>query len=168
MCLVSDSKRIVYGSSNPEKGTCMWHCDGTEVKAWRGMRMPKALDLAEHSIVSLSVPVDSKFFIVSLNSQVHLWDVAGKWAMPLKYTGHEQKKYVIRSCFGGINSMCIASGSQNTQVHIRNRRSPTPIEVLSGHSMIVDRVIWNPIRPLMLASASDDHRIRIWGPKPKQ
>lgn len=144
-----DSKRIVCGSSDPEKGICMWDCDGNEIKAWRGTRMPKVLDVAvtsdgenlisifsdkeirilnlrtnaervfseEHSITSLSVSIDGKFFIVNLNSQeIHLRDVAGKWQKPLKYTGHEQNKYVIRSCFGGFNSMFIASGSENTQV----------------------------------------------------
>lgn len=144
-----DSKRIVCGSSDPEKGICMWDCHGNEIKAWRGMRMPKILDLAvtpdgkhlitifsdkelrilnlvtnaerpileEHTITSLSISGDSKFFIVNLNSQeIHMWDVAGKWDTPLKYTGHEQHKYVIRSCFGGLNSAFIASGSENSQV----------------------------------------------------
>jgi len=41
-----DSKRIVCGSSDPEKGICMWDCEGNELKAWRGMRMRKVLDLA--------------------------------------------------------------------------------------------------------------------------
>ncbi|OMO90532.1 hypothetical protein CCACVL1_07348 [Corchorus capsularis] len=192
-----DSKRLVCGSSDPEKGICMWDCDGNEMKAWRGMRMPKVLDLAvtsdgenlisifsdkeirilnlwtnaeqvileEHSITSLSVSMDSKYFIVNLNSQeIHLRDVAGKWEKPLKYTGHKQNKYVIRSCFGGFNSMFIASGSENSEVYIWNRRSSKPIEVLSGHSMTVNSVSWNPKRPQMLASASDDHIIRIWGP----
>ncbi|XWS36513.1 hypothetical protein CRYUN_Cryun20dG0091100 [Craigia yunnanensis] len=192
-----DSKQIVCGSSDPEKGICMWDCDGNEMKAWRGMRMPKVSDLAvtsdgenlisifsdkeirilnlwknaeqvileEHSITSLSVSLDSKFFIVNLNSEeIHLRDIAGKWEKPLKFTGHEQSKYVIRSCFGGFNSKFIASGSENTQVYIWSRRSSTPIEVLSGHSMTVNSVSWNPKRPLMLASASDDHTIRIWGP----
>ena len=144
-----DSKRFVCGSSDPEKGICMWDCDGNEIKAWRGTRMPKVLDLAvtpdgenlisvmsdleirilnvrtnaeqvipeEQPITSLSVSADSKFFIVNLNSQeIHLWDVAGKWKKPLKYIGHQQHKYVIRSCFGGLDSSFIASGSENSKV----------------------------------------------------
>ncbi|GAV63103.1 WD40 domain-containing protein [Cephalotus follicularis] len=191
-----DSKRLVCGSSDPEKGIYMWDCDGNEIKAWRGRRMPKVLDLAvtpdgeilitvfsekeililnvmtnaerviseEHPITSLSVSVDSKCFIVNLNSQeIHLWDVAGKWEKPLKYMGHKQHKYVIRSCFGGLNSKFIASGSENAQVYIWNRQNSMPIEVLSGHSTTVNCVSWNPKRPQMLASASDDNTIRIWG-----
>uniref|UniRef100_A0A2P2JV76 Uncharacterized protein MANES_12G039300 n=1 Tax=Rhizophora mucronata TaxID=61149 RepID=A0A2P2JV76_RHIMU len=145
-----DSKRFVCGSSDAEKGIYMWDCDGNEIKAWRGTRMPKVLDLAvtpngenlicifpekgvlivnmetyaekviqeEHPITSLSISADSKFFMVNLNSQeIHLWDVAGTWERPLQYVGHKQHKYVIRSCFGGLNSSFIASGSENSQVH---------------------------------------------------
>ncbi|KAJ7977146.1 WD repeat-containing protein 26 [Quillaja saponaria] len=191
-----DSKQLVCGSSDPEKGICMWDCDGNEIKAWRGMRMPKVLDLAvtpdgEHlisifmdkeirilnmgtnserviseecPITSLSISGDSQFFIVNLNSQeIHMWDIAGKWDKPFRYMGHEQQQYVIRSCFGGLDSTFIASGSENSQVYIWNRRKSMPIETLSGHLMTVNCVSWNPKRPQMLASASDDHTIRIWG-----
>lgn len=66
---------------------------------------------------SLSVSRDSKFFIVNLKSQeIHMWDVAGKWDKPLRYMGYKEDKYVIRSCFGGLNSTYIASGSENSQV----------------------------------------------------
>lgn len=192
-----DSKRLVCGSSDAEKGIYMWDREGNEIKAWRGIRMPKVSDLAvtpdgenlisvfsgkeirilnvttnaerviseEHSITSLSISGDGKFLIVNLNSQeIHMWAVDGKWVKPLKYTGHNQQKYVIRSCFGGLNSTFIASGSENSQVYIWNRRSPNPIEVLSGHSMTVNCVSWNRKRLKMLASASDDQTIRIWGP----
>ncbi|GAB4856167.1 hypothetical protein Ancab_040538 [Ancistrocladus abbreviatus] len=191
-----DSRRLVCGSSDPEKGICMWDCDGNEIRVWRGMRMPKVLDLAvtadgnnlisvlsdkeirilnvvtnaerviseEHSITSLSVSVDGKYFVVNLNSQeIHMWDVAGEWQEPLKYTGHQQHKYVIRSCFGGFNSAFIASGSENSEVYIWNRQCSEPIEILSGHSMTVNCVSWNPKRPQMLASASDDQTVRVWG-----
>ncbi|GAB2281871.1 hypothetical protein Dimus_016433 [Dionaea muscipula] len=192
-----DSKRLVCGSSDAEKGIYMWDCDGNEIIVWRGMRMPKVLDLAvtadgtylicvfsdkevriwnvltnservipeEHSITSLSASPDGKFFIVNLNSQeIHMWDVAGEWKKPLKYSGHEQKKYVIRSCFGGFKNAFIASGSENSEVYIWNRRCSQPIKILSGHSMTVNCVSWNPKRHQMLASASDDQTIRIWGP----
>lgn len=144
-----NSKQFGCGSSDPEKGVCMWDCDGNVIKSWIGMRMPKVVDLAvtpdgeylisifmdkeirilhmgtsaeqviseEHPITSLSVSGDSKFFIVNLNSQeIHMWDVAGKWDKPLRFMGHKQHKYVIRSCFGGLNNTFIASGCENSQV----------------------------------------------------
>ncbi|RAL42214.1 unnamed protein product [Cuscuta campestris] len=192
-----NSKRIVCGSSDPENGIYMWDCEGNEIKVWKGMRMPKVLDLAvtpdgenlisvfadkeirilnvgtnseriiaeEHPITSLSVSGDGKFFIVNLNSQaIHMWDVAGEWVTPTKYEGHKQHQYVIRSCFGGLNSSFIASGSEDSMVYIWNRKNSKPLEILSGHSKTVNCVSWNPRRHQMLASASDDQTIRIWGP----
>ncbi|MCE2055782.1 hypothetical protein HAX54_043383 [Datura stramonium] len=41
-----DSKRFVCGSSDPEKGIYMWDSEGNEIQSWKGMRMPKVLDLA--------------------------------------------------------------------------------------------------------------------------
>ncbi|CAI9294226.1 unnamed protein product [Lactuca saligna] len=41
-----------------------------------------------------------------------MWDVEGLWEKPMRYKGHRQHKYVIRSCFGGVNSTFISSGSE--------------------------------------------------------
>ncbi|XP_043721855.1 WD repeat-containing protein WDS homolog isoform X1 [Telopea speciosissima] len=196
-----DSKRVVCGSSDPDKCIYMWDLEGNELEAWRGTRVPKVLDLAvtpdgqhlisvfsekeiriynfktkseqiiaeEHTITSLSVSRDSELLIVNLNSQeIHMWDVARTSDKPLKYMGHKQGRYVIRSCFGGSNCRFIASGSENSQVYIWSRKSSKPIEILSGHSSTVNCVSWNPVRPQMLASASDDQTIRIWGPSRKK
>ncbi|GAY40202.1 hypothetical protein CUMW_050210, partial [Citrus unshiu] len=180
-----DSKRLVCGSSDTEKGIFMCDCDGNEIKAWRGTRIPKVLDLAVtpdgENLISVLSDKDIRILNLgtyaerrviseeatqspSLSVSIHMWDVAGKWEKPFKYTGHSQNKYVIRSCFGGLDSTFIASGSENSQIYIWNRRNSKPIEILSGHSMTVNCVSWNPKRPKMLASASDDHTIRIWGP----
>ncbi|KAF5187199.1 Wd repeat-containing protein [Thalictrum thalictroides] len=71
-----DSKRLVCGSSDPNKCIYVWDLDGNELEAWWGVRMPKVSDLA--------VTPDGK--------------------------------YVIRSCFGGVDCMFLASGSENSQV----------------------------------------------------
>lgn len=144
-----DSKRLVCGCSVPEKGIRMFDCDGNELRAWKGPRIPRVMDLSvtrdgeylisvfatqeiyilnlgtnierviseKHQITSLSISQDNKFFIVNLNSEeIHMWDIDGKLDKPLKYTGHKQRMYVLRSCFGGFNSSFIASGSENCKV----------------------------------------------------
>ncbi|KAJ6821579.1 WD repeat-containing protein 26 isoform X1 [Iris pallida] len=117
----------------------------------------------EHAVTSLSLSRDGKYLIVNLNSQeIHLWRIHESLKEPDRFRGHKQGKYVIRSCFGGSDCLFIASGSEDSQIFIWQRHHQEPIQVLSGHSMTVNCVSWNPTKPHMLASASDDCTIRIW------
>lgn len=50
------------------------------------------------------------------------------------------------------------------KVYVWNVRRETPVMVLEGHSRTVNCVHWNPEVPGMLASASDDGTVHIWGP----
>ncbi|CAK9325347.1 unnamed protein product [Citrullus colocynthis] len=117
-------------------------------------------------ITSFRLSKDNKFLLVNLlNQEIHLWSLVGEPNLVSKYKGHKRTRFVIRSCFGGLEDAFIASGSEDSQVYIWHRRSGELIEALPGHSGSVNCVSWNPTNPHMLASASDDHTIRIWGLK---
>ncbi|KAK4796066.1 hypothetical protein SAY86_028392 [Trapa natans] len=115
-------------------------------------------------ITSFSLSRDNRFLLVNLwNQEIHLWNIQGEVKLVAKYKGHKRTRFLIRSCFGGLEEAFIASGSEDSQVHIWHRGTGDLIEALPGHSGIVNCVAWNPANSHMLASASDDHTIRIWG-----
>ena len=70
---------------------------------------------------------------------------------------------MIRSVFGGCNEAFVVSGSEDSQIYIWHRHNASLLEVLPGHSGTVNAVAWNPRDPYMLASASDDQTVRVWG-----
>ncbi|KAG2712614.1 hypothetical protein I3760_04G135400 [Carya illinoinensis] len=118
----------------------------------------------DQTITSFSLSRDNRFLLVNLlDQEIHLWDINGDLKLVAKYKGHKRTRFVIRSCFGGLSQAFIASGSEDSQVYIWHRESGELIEALPGHSGAVNCVSWNPVNPHMLASASDDHTIRIWG-----
>ncbi|XP_062105695.1 WD repeat-containing protein 26 homolog [Humulus lupulus] len=118
----------------------------------------------DQTITSFSLSKDNKHLLVNLlNQEIHLWNIQGDVKLVAKYTGHKRSRFIIRSCFGGIEQAFIASGSEDSQVYIWHRVTRELIEALPGHSGAVNCVSWNPVNPHMLASASDDRTIRIWG-----
>ena len=48
-------------------------------------------------------------------------------------------------------------------VYVWHHSRENPVIVLKGHSRAVNCVSWNPVYHDMLASASDDGTVRIWG-----
>lgn len=50
------------------------------------------------------------------------------------------------------------------KVYIWHSKRENPVAVLSGHTRTVNCVSWNSKDPTMLASASDDGTVRVWGP----
>ncbi|KAL3502469.1 hypothetical protein ACH5RR_036918 [Cinchona calisaya] len=115
-------------------------------------------------IISFALSRDGKYLLVSLvNEEIHLWNIEGHVRVLAKYKGHKRSRFVVRSCFGGLEQAFIASGSEDSQVYIWHRSSGELVMALPGHSGTVNCVSWNPSNPHMLASASDDRTIRIWG-----
>ncbi|XP_048548300.1 WD repeat-containing protein 26 homolog [Triticum urartu] len=120
----------------------------------------------DNTITSFSLSDDGDFLLVNLISEkIHLWNIRNDPSRVKQYIGHKRSRFVIRSCFGGSDQAFIASGSEDSKVYIWHRATEDVIETLSGHSGAVNCVSWNPTNPHMLASASDDHTIRIWGVK---
>lgn len=56
--------------------------------------------------------------------------------------------------------------STDHKVYIWHRRGELPIAELTGHTRTVNCVSWNPAIPGLMASASDDGTVRVWGPAP--
>lgn len=118
----------------------------------------------DHAIMSFTISDDGRRALLNVDSQgLHLWDINDRMLVQ-KYQGVTQGFYTIHSCFGGVNQDFLASGSEDNKVYVWHTSHEKPIAVLSGHTRTVNCVSWNPQVPSMLASASDDGTVRIWGP----
>ncbi|KAG2172770.1 hypothetical protein INT43_000117 [Umbelopsis isabellina] len=115
----------------------------------------------EHSITSISLSDDGRLALVNVSSQeLHLWDLDTK-KLVNKYQGQKQVDNVIRSTFGGFNQAFVLSGSEDHNVYVWNRKHGTLLQVLEGHSAMVNSVSWSPTNPNIFASASDDKTVRM-------
>uniref|UniRef100_A0A8D0AYJ0 WD repeat-containing protein 26 n=1 Tax=Salvator merianae TaxID=96440 RepID=A0A8D0AYJ0_SALMN len=139
----------------------------------------------DHPIMSFTISKNGRLALLNVATQgVHLWDLQDR-VLVRKYQGVTQGFYTIHSCFGGHNEDFIASGSEvqvdavipvisvnddkrsnDHKVYIWHKRSELPIAELTGHTRTVNCVSWNPQISSMMASASDDGTVRIWGPAP--
>ncbi|XP_010456450.2 PREDICTED: WD repeat-containing protein 26-like [Camelina sativa] len=118
----------------------------------------------EDMITSFSLSNDNKYLLVNLlNQEIRLWNIEGDPKIVSRYKGHRRSRFIIRSCFGGYKQAFIASGSEDSQVYIWHRSTGKLITELPGHAGAVNCVSWSPTNLHMLASASDDGTIRIWG-----
>ncbi|KAG7554615.1 WD40 repeat [Arabidopsis suecica] len=118
----------------------------------------------EEMITSFSLSNDNKYILVNLlNQEIRLWNIEGDPKIVSRYKGHKRSRFIIRSCFGGYKQAFVASGSEDSQVYIWHRSTGKLIVELPGHAGAVNCVSWSPTNLHMLASASDDGTIRIWG-----
>ncbi|XP_036326209.1 WD repeat-containing protein 26 homolog [Rhagoletis pomonella] len=118
-----------------------------------------------HPIMTFTVNSADRLALLNISSQgLHLWDLEDK-CLVRRFQGIRQSKFAIHSCFGGVNESFVASGSEDKLVCIWHIRREEPLGKLAGHTKTVNCVSWNPVYPSLLASASDDATVRIWGPK---
>ncbi|XP_060905547.1 WD repeat-containing protein 26 [Labrus mixtus] len=189
-----DGKRFVTGGQRGQFYQC--DLDGNLLDSWEGVRVQclwclndgrtvlasdthqrirgynfedltdRNIVQEDHPIMSFTVSKNGRLALLNVATQgVHLWDLQDR-VLVRKYQGVTQGFYTIHSCFGGHNEDFIASGSEDHKVYIWHRRSELPIAELTGHTRTVNCVSWNPVLPGLLASASDDGTVRIWGPAP--
>jgi len=186
-----DGKKFVAGGTRGQFYQC--DLDGNVLDSWEGVRVQclafrqegnvlaadthhrirsynfdELTDLnliqEDHSIMSFSCDDSGRMAVINVASQgVHLWDLEDK-ILVRKFQGATQGYYTIHSCFGGKKQNFVGSGSEDNKVYIWNIKREWPIAVLSGHSRTVNCIAWNPRYPWMVASASDDATVRIWGP----
>uniref|UniRef100_A0A8C4YYF3 WD repeat-containing protein 26 n=1 Tax=Gadus morhua TaxID=8049 RepID=A0A8C4YYF3_GADMO len=189
-----DGKRFVTGGQRGQFYQC--DLDGNLLDSWEGVRVQclwclgdgrtvlasdthqrirgynfedltdRNIVQEDHPIMSFTVSKNGRLALLNVATQgVHLWDLQDR-VLVRKYQGVTQGFYTIHSCFGGHNEDFIASGSEDHKVYIWHRRSELPIAELTGHTRTVNCVSWNPAIPGLMASASDDGTVRIWGPAP--
>ncbi|CAO3599817.1 unnamed protein product [Absidia cylindrospora] len=117
-----------------------------------------------YMMTSLSLSDDGRYALTNSQNpdEIHLWNLEEQ-TLAKTYTGHQQGRFIIRSTFGGDQQSFILSGSEDNDVYVWSREHQTLLEVLDGHHGRVNCVRWYPGQPMMFASASDDHTIRIWG-----
>ncbi|XP_013119264.1 WD repeat-containing protein 26 homolog [Stomoxys calcitrans] len=117
-----------------------------------------------HPIMTFSVNSADRLALLNISNQgLHLWDLEDKCLLR-SFQGIRQSNFAIHSCFGGVNESFVASGSEDKHVCIWHIKREEPLAKLSGHAKTVNCVSWNPVYPSLLASASDDSTVRIWGP----
>ena len=66
------------------------------------------------------------------------------------------------SCMSGCSEW-LSCACPVLQVYIWHRHGGALLEVLPGHAGTVNDVAWSPVEPLLFASCSDDHTVRLWG-----
>ncbi|XP_069749943.1 WD repeat-containing protein 26-like isoform X2 [Narcine bancroftii] len=189
-----DGKRFVTGGQRGQFYQC--DLDGNVLDSWEGVRVQclwclndgktilasdthqrirgynfeeltdRNIVQEDHPIMSFTVSRNGRLALLNVATQgVHLWDLQDRVLLQ-KYQGVTQGFYTIHSCLGGTSEDFIASGSEDHKVYIWHRKSELPVAELTGHTRTVNCVSWNPQIPSMLASASDDGTVRIWGPAP--
>eukprot|EP00668_Euglena_longa_P001257 GGOE01001487.1.p1 GENE.GGOE01001487.1~~GGOE01001487.1.p1 ORF type:complete len:598 (-),score=119.35 GGOE01001487.1:249-2012(-) len=133
----------------------------------------KTIHKSTDSLTSLCLSDDGHYILVNKaigekKGCIHLYDIRQRpFKVIQKFTGHLQRRFVIRSCFGGANQTFVLSGSEDNRVYVYHRSSGRKLFALPGHQNVVNTVSWNPAVHTMFASGSDDGSVRVWTTHPQ-
>lgn len=188
---MSDGQHFVCGGLKGQFYYC--DLDGNVKDTWEGVRirclqcLPDGMVLAADSlkrirqynfkdindshliqedfqIMSFTLNKQTNLALISVATQgIHLWDLKD-CVLVRRYQGAIQNNYMSFCSFGGVDENFIASGSEDNRVYIWHIKKEKAIAILEGHTRNVNCVSWNPVIHGLVASASDDGTIRLWGP----
>eukprot|EP01025_Chloroclados_australasicus_P049508 TRINITY_DN5643_c0_g1_i3.p1 TRINITY_DN5643_c0_g1~~TRINITY_DN5643_c0_g1_i3.p1 ORF type:complete len:577 (+),score=52.06 TRINITY_DN5643_c0_g1_i3:111-1841(+) len=135
-------------------------------------------------VMSICLSRNDQYLLVTLrNHTMHLWSI-GKLmsAIPdfpktqtelhsllptspvMHYHASERStRFQFKGMFGGYQERFVILGGEDCKIYIWHRDSGKLLATLFDHSGPVNCISWNPSNPYLLASASDDKSVNIWG-----
>lgn len=100
-----------------------------------------------------------------VNASINLYEISNLKLIN-KFYGHSQEQYQIECNFAGDFDEFIICGSEDASIFIWHVSDSIPIRVIKGHTGCINSChLIKFFEKNLIFSASDDHTIRIWGPK---
>jgi len=146
--------------------------EGPDPRTTAGHPVYKTIHRSGDSLTSLCLSADGRYILVNKAMKekrgcIHLYDIRRRpFRVVQKFMGHLQKRFVIRSCFGGAGQAFVLAGSEDHRVYVYHRATGHKLLALSGHQGVVNTVAWNPVAHGMFASGADDGTVRVWTTDP--
>eukprot|EP00347_Sterkiella_histriomuscorum_P016334 403353588 len=135
----------------------------------------------EDKIFRVSLSKDGRYLLANISSEeprIEMYDLDRKHIIR-KFTGFKQQIFLLKCDFGGVNESFVICGSDDgrqlqehyyCQVTTTQRKKRSILDNnhkhtvdLGAHTQVCNSANWCPSDPFIVASASDDQTVRIWG-----
>lgn len=135
-------------------------------------------------LTSCTVSASGQYMLLSIApEELQVWDISplDRFEKPFlkqKYLGQSQATYMVRSCFGYLNTTTgmeelVLSGSDDGYVYIWKLATGQLITRVRGHHGLCNSVDWNRFyKPTKgkdygtyWSSVGDDKLVKVWGPR---